>query len=162
MLQKVQGYIPKNKREPKYEAKEYRRCRKCGKRLGKNPKRGFCSDCLSELSKMYIRRNDIVQVISGEDKGKTGKVLKAFPSKKRVVVEGINFIKKHMRRSGKAGQQGGIIEKEASIDISNVLLYCQRCGKGVRVGMKITKGEDGKNKEKIRVCKKCGEEFVSG
>ncbi len=98
-----------------------------------------------------LKKNDLVEVIAGKEKGKTGKVLKVLIKKDRVVVEKINFIKRHSRPSGRT-KQGGIVEKEAPIHISNVLLICPKCNQGVRLGKKIL--EDGK---KVLVCKKCGE-----
>lgn len=96
-----------------------------------------------------IRKNDIVKVISGELKGKTGKVLIVFPKKDTVIVEGVNFIKRHMRRSQK-NPQGGIVEKEAPIHISNVVLM--HTGEPTKVGYKTLK--DGK---KVRYSKKTDE-----
>ena len=101
----------------------------------------------------HVRKNDLVEVIAGKEKGKTGKVLRVFHKKERVLVEKVNFIKRHSRPSGKA-RQGGIIQKEAAIHISNVLLLCPKCNEGVRTGKKAL--EDGK---KALVCKKCGETF---
>ena len=104
-----------------------------------------------ELIKFHVRKDDLVQVIAGKEKGKSGKVLKVLPDKNRVVVEKVNFIKRHSRPTGKT-RQGGIIQKEAPIHISNVLLLCSKCNRGVRMGKRIL--EDGK---KALVCKKCGE-----
>jgi large subunit ribosomal protein L24 len=104
-----------------------------------------------ELIKFHIRKDDLVQVIAGKEKGKSGKVLKVLAKKNRVVVEKINFIKRHSRPSGKT-RQGGIIQKEAPIHISNVLLLCSKCNRGVRMGKRVL--GDGK---KALVCKKCGE-----
>jgi large subunit ribosomal protein L24 len=104
-----------------------------------------------ELIKFHVRKDDLVQVIAGKEKGKSGKVLKVLPHKNRIVVEKINFIKRHSRPTGKT-RQGGIIQKEAPIHISNVLLLCSKCNRGVRMGKRIL--EDGK---KALVCKKCGE-----
>jgi len=103
------------------------------------------------LIKFHVRKDDLVQVIAGKEKGKSGKVLKVLPHKNRVVVEKVNFIKRHSRPTGKT-RQGGIIQKEAPIHISNVLLLCSKCNRGVRMGKRIL--EDGK---KALVCKKCGE-----
>jgi len=103
------------------------------------------------LIKFHVRKDDLVQVIAGKEKGKSGKVLKVLPNKNRVVVEKVNFIKRHSRPTGKT-RQGGIIQKEAPIHISNVLLLCSKCNRGVRMGKRIL--EDGK---KALVCKKCGE-----
>ncbi len=100
---------------------------------------------------LKIKKNDIVLVIAGKDKGKTGKVLKVIPKKNRVVVEKVNFIKKHVRPNPQKGIQGGTLEKEAPIHISNVMYFCSNCGTGVRVGFRVL--DDG---SKVRYCKKCG------
>ncbi|HHF43436.1 MAG TPA: 50S ribosomal protein L24 [Candidatus Aminicenantes bacterium] len=99
---------------------------------------------------MPIKKDDTVIVISGKDKGKIGKVLKVFSDKNRVVVEKVNFVKEFIRRDQSRNIQGGIMEKEAPIHVSNIMLYCSQCGQGVRVRRKIL--EDG---SKIRVCVKC-------
>jgi large subunit ribosomal protein L24 len=104
-----------------------------------------------EFVSFHVRKNDMVQVIGGKEKGKTGKILKILPKKNRVVVEKVNFIKRHSRPTGKT-RQGGIIQKEGPIHVSNVLLLCPKCNRGVRMGKKVL--EDGK---KALVCKKCGE-----
>ena len=101
----------------------------------------------------HVRKNDLVQVIAGKEKGKTGKVLQVFPKKDRVLVEKVNFIKRHSRPSAKT-RQGGIIQKEAPVHVSNVLLVCPKCNQGERMGNKIL--EDGK---KALVCKACGEQM---
>ncbi|HDN59261.1 MAG: 50S ribosomal protein L24 [Candidatus Neomarinimicrobiota bacterium] len=98
---------------------------------------------------LKIKKGDTVIVISGDDKGKVGKVLKVFPKKQRVIVEGVNFIKRHTRPSQK-NPQGGIIEKEAPIHISNVMLWFNN--ERTKVGFKVLK--DGK---KVRYSKKTGE-----
>ena len=102
--------------------------------------------------KLHVKKDDTVVVLTGKDKGKSGKILKVIPKKMRVIVEGINIIKKHQKPS-QAHPEGGIITKEAPIHVSNVLLFCPKCGKGVRTRKKI----DGD--KKIRVCVKCGNEF---
>ncbi len=99
----------------------------------------------------YLKKNDNVIVLTGKDKGKSGKILKIFKDEGRVLVEKINLVKKHSRPT-QANPQGGIIEKELPIAISNVALFCKKCEKGVRVGKKLL--EDG---SKVRYCKKCGE-----
>ncbi len=101
---------------------------------------------------MYIKKNDKVIVISGEDKGTIANVIEAFPKEGRVVVKGVNMVKKHLKPRS-AQQQGGIVEQEAAIDASNVLLYCDKCKKGVRIKNVID--ENGK---KVRMCceKDCG------
>lgn len=100
---------------------------------------------------MKIAKNDIVEVVAGNDRGKRGKVLKVLPRANRVVVEGVNFIHRHTRAKSQ-GEQGGIIEKEAPINVSNVMLICTKCNKGVRVKTKILA-----DKSKTRVCTQCGE-----
>jgi large subunit ribosomal protein L24 len=105
-------------------------------------------------AKLSIKKNDRVMVIAGREKGKIGKVLKVFPEKGRVLVEKINMIKRHAKAT-KAGQ-GGIMEKEAPLHASNVMIMCAKCGKTVRVGHKQL--EDG---NRVRVCAKCGEEITS-
>jgi len=99
---------------------------------------------------LKIRKNDTVIVISGKDRGKTGKVLRIIPDKNKAVVEKLNFCKEFIRRDQSKNIQGGIMEKEAPIQISNLMLYCSECETGTRVKMKEL--EDG---TKIRVCSKC-------
>jgi large subunit ribosomal protein L24 len=100
---------------------------------------------------MRVAKDDTVIVISGDDKGKTGKVLKVFPGKKRVIVEGINFIKRHTKPRSRM-QPGGMVEKEASIHASNVMVVCPRCGEGTRP--KRSKLAEGRG---VRICGKCNE-----
>ena len=103
--------------------------------------------------KVNVRKNDTVIVISGKDKGKTGEVLKVSPKTGRVIVKGVNIVKKH-QKPNKQNMQGGIVEMEAAINSSKVMLYCEKCKKATRISNKIM--EDG---SKVRVCKKCGETF---
>jgi len=100
---------------------------------------------------MDIRKNDTVLVIVGKDRGKKGRVRFAYPKKERLLVEGINFIKKHSRARG-AVRQAGIIEREAPIHVSNVMLMCNKCNQPVRVGARFL--ADGR---KVRFCQSCGE-----
>lgn len=102
---------------------------------------------------MKIRKNDLVQVVSGKgsEVGKRGKVLKVIPKTQRVIVEGVKFIYKCQRPSQRQ-QRGGIIEKEAPIHVSNVMLVCSKCGQPTRVGFTVV--GDGR---KVRVCRKCNE-----
>jgi large subunit ribosomal protein L24 len=100
---------------------------------------------------MKVNKNDTVLVISGNDKGKKGKILKVFPAKQRIIVEGVHFIKRHTKKSNK-NPQGGIVEKEGSINASNVMVICGRCNQPTRIGRKRL--EDGK---RARVCRKCNE-----
>ena len=99
---------------------------------------------------MHVKKGDKVMVISGKDKGKTGVILSAFPKKDRVLVEGVNIVKKHTKPN-QANPQGGILEQEASIHVSNVMLIDPKSGEPTRVGYKV---EDGK---KVRVAKKSAE-----
>jgi len=98
-----------------------------------------------------IRKGDTVQVITGKDRGKRGKVLRVLPKRERAVVEGVNLIKRHMRRRPGVSQTG-IITREAPIHLSNLMLVCPSCRRAVRVGFRFL--ETGR---KVRVCKKCGE-----
>lgn len=97
-----------------------------------------------------IRKGDMVEIIAGREKGKTGKILKVMRSNNRVVVEKLNLIKRHTKPTQKS-PQGGILEKEGSISYSNVLLLCPKCNSGVRIGVKV------QGDKKLRICKKCGE-----
>jgi len=100
---------------------------------------------------LSVKKNDTVKVLAGKDKGKTGKVLKVYPLNNRVIVQGINFAKKHAKRT-RQDEKGGIIQREASLDISNISVICKGCNRPTRVGMDILK--DG---SKVRYCKKCNE-----
>lgn len=104
---------------------------------------------------MKVIKNDTVLVVSGNYKGKKGKVLKVFPKQNRVIVEGVNFIKRHTRPTQK-NPQGGIIEKEAPIQASNLLVICPKCDTPSRIGRKVL--ENGK---RVRICKNCEEMIVS-
>ena len=99
---------------------------------------------------MHVKKGDKVMVITGKDKGKTGVILASFPSKERVLVEGVNVVKKHMKPN-QENPQGGIVSVEAAIHASNVMLVDPKSGEPTRVGYKF---EDGK---KIRIAKKSGE-----
>jgi len=101
---------------------------------------------------MKIKKGDQVLIISGKERGRQGKVLEAFPKKKKIVIEGINIGKKHVRAK-RAGEKGQIIQLPAPLDVSNVKLICSKCGKATRVGYKISEGK------KYRLCKKCGQEI---
>ncbi|KUK13579.1 MAG: 50S ribosomal protein L24 [Synergistetes bacterium] len=100
---------------------------------------------------MHVKKGDKVIVLSGKDKGKEGKVLKVFPKDNKVLVEGINIVKKHLRPTQKT-PQGGIVPQEAPIYACKVMVICPACAKPTRVGHAFL--EDGR---KVRVCKKCGE-----
>lgn len=101
---------------------------------------------------MKIKKNDLVKMTAGKDSGKTGKVLAVSPEYGKIVVEGLNMIKKHVK-ARREGQKGQRVEIARRVDISNVSLVCPKCGKTTRVGYK----QEGK--KKIRVCKKCSSEI---
>lgn len=105
---------------------------------------------------MKIRKNDNVMVISGNDRGKTGKILKVFPKKTRVIVEGINLRKRHTKPSQKS-PQGGIIEKEAPIHASNVMLLDPKTNEPTRLGSQIILDENTKKKKRARISRTTGE-----
>jgi large subunit ribosomal protein L24 len=97
-----------------------------------------------------IRRNDNVVVITGKDRGKRGRVLKVVPSTNRLIVEGVNFIKRHTKPNPQRQIKGGVVEREATLHASNVQLVCPECGKPTRLGRKVL--GDGR---KVRICRKC-------
>jgi large subunit ribosomal protein L24 len=97
-----------------------------------------------------IRKNDNVVVVTGKDRGKRGRVLKVVPDKNRVVVEGVNIIKRHTKPNPQRGIKGGLVEREAALHASNVQLVCPECGKPTRLGRRVL--GDGR---KVRVCRKC-------
>ena len=101
--------------------------------------------------KTHIKKNDMVVVTKGKEKGKSGKVLRVMPEKGKAIVEKLNFIKRHSKPTQQM-RQGGIIEKEAPLPLPNLMVLCPKCNKSVRVGRK--KLEDG---GKVRVCTKCGD-----
>jgi len=103
------------------------------------------------MGKLHVKKGDLVMVIAGKDRGKSGRIIRVIPKEQRVVVERINLVKKHLRPSPATGQ-GGIVEVEAPIHISNVMPICPNCNNPTRVGRKIL--EDG---TKVRICKRCGE-----
>jgi large subunit ribosomal protein L24 len=104
----------------------------------------------------HVRRGDTVAVITGKERGKRGKVLRVLLGDRRVLVEKVNMIKKHQRPTQKL-RQGGIIEREGALHLSNVLLVCGRCDRPVRVGIKELADH-----RKVRVCKRCGEPVDKG
>lgn len=109
----------------------------------------------TERVKLLIRKGDTVEVIAGNDKGARGRILRAYPKTNRVVVEHVNIRKKHQRptQAGRGQTQAGIIQFEAPIHASNVMLVCPQCDKPTRIGIRR---EDG---VRTRVCKKCGEDI---
>lgn len=106
-----------------------------------------------EAKKLNVKKGDTVVVISGKDKGKKGKVLVALPAKQKVIVEGVSMSTKHKKPS-KSMQQGGIIHQESPIFSSKVMIWCDKCKKGVRQGHKILE-----DKTKVRYCRDCGQEL---
>jgi large subunit ribosomal protein L24 len=102
-------------------------------------------------AKYKVRKNDTVMVIAGRERGKTGKVMRVLPERGRVLVERVNLVKRHSKARG-PGSPGGIVEKEAPIDISNVMIMCDRCNAPVRAGIKLE--ADG---ARVRACRRCGE-----
>jgi large subunit ribosomal protein L24 len=106
-----------------------------------------------EAKKLHVKKGDSVVVISGKDKGKKGKVLVALPKDGKVIVEGINMSTKHKKPS-KNVQQGGIIHQESPVFSAKVMLWCDKCKKGVRVGHKMLD-----DKTKVRYCRDCGDVF---
>lgn len=121
--------------------------------------------------KLSLRKNDQVQVIAGKEKGKSGKILKIHSGDHRVVVEGLNLVTRHTKATRTTN--GGIVQQEASIDYSNVQLFCQKCNRGVRHGLKVVDAKSGKEVvsgadtkaivkvKKIRICKRCNESLES-
>jgi large subunit ribosomal protein L24 len=101
--------------------------------------------------KLHIRKNDRVMVVAGKEKGKLGQVLQVLPEKEKAIVEKLNMVKRHTRPGGKAAQ-GGIVEKEAPLHVSSLMLVCGKCAEATRVGNKVLE-----DKSKVRFCKKCGE-----
>ena len=98
-----------------------------------------------------LRKNDNVLVITGKDRGKKGRVLRVVPDKNRLIVEGVNLIKRHTRPNPAKNVKGGVVQREAALHASNVQLVCPECGAQTRVGHKVL--DDGR---KVRICRKCG------
>jgi large subunit ribosomal protein L24 len=105
---------------------------------------------IAERVRIRLKKNDTVQVIAGRDAGKQGKILKVFPEKNRVIVQGVGFTKKHTRPNPQRNIKGGIAEREAPIHASNVMIVCGECGRRTRIGSRTL--PDGK---KVRICRKC-------
>jgi len=110
--------------------------------------------------KMKVKQGDLVQILSGKDRGKQGKVLQALPRERRVIVENLNIVKRHTkprpirdssRMGGQTVQPGGVIDKPAPVNISNVMIVCKECNKATRTRLRVR--QDG---IKVRVCKRCG------
>jgi len=101
------------------------------------------------INKMNVKKGDTVQVITGKDKGQTGKVISVMPKEGKVVVEKVNMVSRHVK-ARKQGDESGIIQKEAPMYASKVMLFCPKCNRGVRSGRKV------EGDKKVRVCKRCG------
>lgn len=99
---------------------------------------------------LHIKRDDQVKILAGKDRGKTGRVLRVLPSKDRAIVENINTLKRHTRPNPQRNIKGGVVEREAPIHVSNLMVVCGECGKPTRVGYSVLR--DGK---KVRICKRC-------
>jgi large subunit ribosomal protein L24 len=97
-----------------------------------------------------VRKNDMVAVTAGRDRGKRGRVLKVFPATNRLIVEGVNLIKRHTRPNPQRNIKGGIVEREGSVHASNVQIVCPECGKRTRVGHRV------QGDRRVRMCRKCG------
>lgn len=106
---------------------------------------------MAESNLIQIRKNDQVKVIAGKDLGRSGRVLKVLREKNRVVVEGVSMLKRHTRANPSKNLKGGIVERESTIHVSNVMILCGSCGKTTRIGHSLL--GDGK---KIRICRSCG------
>ena len=104
------------------------------------------------MPRVHIKKNDMVYVLSGKDRGKTGKVLRVVLDKEKAVIEGLNYIQKHTRPNPQKNVKGGILPKESPIHVSNLMVVCKRCNKHSRVGFTVL--ADGR---KARVCRKCNE-----
>ncbi len=103
-----------------------------------------------ERHRILLHKDDTVQVVTGRDAGKTGRILKVIPEKNRVIVQGVSMIKRHTRPNPQRGIKGGIAEREAPLDASNVMIVCAECNKRTRIGHKVL--SDGK---KVRICRRC-------
>ena len=108
------------------------------------------------MSRMKIKKGDQVKVVSGKESGKTGKVLRVDTEHRRVVIERLNMMKKHTKPNPKKNPQGGVIEREAAIDASNVMVVCPSCGQPTRVGYRMLD-----NGDKVRMCRRegCGKDI---
>lgn len=110
-----------------------------------------------KMAKIHVRKDDNVVVLTGKDAGKKGKVLEVLPVKRKVLVDGVNVAKRHMKPRPPRFPQGGRIEKAMPLDASNVQLLCPRCNKATRIAKKLS--QEGGKSNFVRVCKRCGEEI---
>ncbi len=109
------------------------------------------------MAGLFVKKGDTVQVIAGKDRGATGKVLAANPDAQRVLVEGVNRVKKHTRitQSARGAQQGGIVTQEAALHVSNVQVVCPSCGRPTRVAHRRSEPDDEGKTRSVRICKRC-------
>ena len=109
------------------------------------------------MAGLFVKKGDTVQVVAGKDKGVKGKVILADPASNRVLVEGVNRIKKHTRvtQSARGSQQGGIVTQEAPVHVSNVQVVCPACGKATRIGHRRSEPDANGKTHSVRVCKRC-------
>ncbi len=103
-----------------------------------------------ERRTVHVRRNDTVKVLTGKSKGRTGRVRRVYPAEGRAIVEGVNFVRKHTRANPQKNVQGGVLEREAPIEASNLMVVCSECGRPTRLAHRIL--DDGK---KVRACRRC-------
>ncbi len=115
--------------------------------------------CVPWEKEMHVRTGDEVLVITGKNKGQRGRITRAIPSEERVVVENVNMVKKHVKARGPR-QRGGILEVEAPLNVSNVMLICPNCGKASRTGDRILEGDGKVSRRKVRYCKACDANIV--
>ena|SRR5688572_16293553 len=102
------------------------------------------------MSRLHVRKEDQVYVRSGKDRGKTGRVLRVYPAKQSLIVENVNFVKRHTKPNPQKNIKGGLVEKESPLHLSNVQVVCRSCGQRTRIGFQEL--QDGR---KVRTCKKC-------
>ena len=109
------------------------------------------------MAKLKVKKGDTVLVVAGKDKGAKGKVIQAYPDTQRVLVEGVNRIKKHTKvtQSARGSQQGGIVTTEAPVHVSNVQVVCPTCGKATRIGHRRSDADDNGKTHSVRICKRC-------
>jgi large subunit ribosomal protein L24 len=113
------------------------------------------------MAGLFVKKGDTVQVVAGKDKGVKGKVISADPESNRVLVEGVNRIKKHTKvtQSARGSQQGGIVTQEAPIHASNVQVVCPSCGKPSRIGHRRSEADDNGKTHSVRTCKRCDKDL---
>ena len=109
------------------------------------------------MAGLFVKKGDTVLVVSGKDRNVKGKVISASPDTQRVLVEGVNRIKKHTKvtQSARGSQQGGIVTTEAPVHVSNVQVVCPSCGKATRIGHRRSEADDNGKTHSVRICKRC-------